>query len=57
MRSVLCASLLSLAGAVAGYELIHDYSGDSFFSGWDYYGKWDNLTLGERDMYRNLGSN
>ena len=50
MRSALCASFLSLASAVVGYELIHDYSGDTFFNGWDYYGKWDNLTLGARDM-------
>jgi len=45
-RQTLCATLLSLAGATLGYELIHDYSGDTFFQGWDYYGKWDNLTLG-----------
>ena len=50
MRSALCASFLSLASAVVGYELIHDYSGDTFFNGWDYYGKWDDLTLGARDM-------
>ncbi|TFY64597.1 hypothetical protein EVJ58_g2524 [Rhodofomes roseus] len=38
--------MLSLASAALGYELIHDYSGNTFFDGWDYYGKWDNLTLG-----------
>ncbi|KZT68901.1 glycoside hydrolase family 16 protein [Daedalea quercina L-15889] len=42
----LFVTLISLAGAALGFELIHDYSGDHFFQGWDYYGKWDNLTLG-----------
>ena len=51
MRSALCASFLSLASAVVGYELIHDYSGDTFFDGWDYYGKWDNLTLGTHETH------
>ncbi|RPD65657.1 hypothetical protein L226DRAFT_567136 [Lentinus tigrinus ALCF2SS1-7] len=27
------------------YNIARDYSGPSFFDGWDYYGFWDNLTL------------
>ncbi|KAI0945372.1 hypothetical protein AcW1_001610 [Taiwanofungus camphoratus] len=38
--------MLSLTGTAVGFELLHDYSGETFFSGWDFYGYWDNLTLG-----------
>lgn len=44
---VLCLLMLSLTGTAVGFELLHDYSGETFFSGWDFYGYWDNLTLGE----------
>ena len=30
----------------AKYNLADDYSGATFFDRWDYYGKYDNLTLG-----------
>jgi hypothetical protein len=30
----------------AAYDLVRDYSGQTFFEGWDFYGSWDNLTLG-----------
>ncbi|KAL0958359.1 hypothetical protein HGRIS_000501 [Hohenbuehelia grisea] len=33
--------------AVHGYDLVRDYSGNSFFDGWDFYGHYDNLTLGD----------
>jgi hypothetical protein len=29
------------------YLLVTDYSGSSFFDKWDFYGSYDNLTLGE----------
>jgi len=32
------------------YDLVRDYSGQNFFEGWDFYGYWDNLTLGMRMM-------
>ena len=41
---------LAMAAALTpavGYNLSRDYSGPSFFDGWDYYGSWDNLTLSE----------
>jgi len=42
--TLLClATLLSLS---TSYELVHDYSGTTFFDRWDFYGSWDNLTLG-----------
>ncbi|KZT22735.1 glycoside hydrolase family 16 protein [Neolentinus lepideus HHB14362 ss-1] len=40
-------SILSVLSAVASYDLVHDYSGQTFFDGWDFYGNWDNLTLGD----------
>ncbi len=30
-----------------GYDVLKDYSGIAFFDEWDFYGFWDNLTLGE----------
>lgn len=38
--------LLALPLAVKSYDLVRDYSGSNFFDGWDFYGSWDNLTLG-----------
>ncbi|KAI0305128.1 hypothetical protein B0F90DRAFT_1701537 [Multifurca ochricompacta] len=29
------------------YDIIRDYSGSTFFDHWDFYGSWDNLTLGD----------
>jgi hypothetical protein len=29
------------------YVLVRDHSGQTFFNGWDFYGSWDNLTLGK----------
>lgn len=28
------------------FDLVRDHSGEHFFDGWDFYGYWDNLTLG-----------
>ncbi|TFK67584.1 hypothetical protein BDN72DRAFT_842854 [Pluteus cervinus] len=39
--------LLLCITRVWAYEVIHDYSGSNFFNGWDFYGSWDNLTLGD----------
>lgn len=44
-------ALLFRTGVLAAaFDLLHDYSGSSFFTGWEFYGKWDNLTLGSWDM-------
>ncbi|KZT10380.1 glycoside hydrolase family 16 protein [Laetiporus sulphureus 93-53] len=43
---LLWAVLLSCVSSAVGYELLRDYSGENFFNGWDFYGYWDNLTLG-----------
>ncbi|KAL0562771.1 hypothetical protein V5O48_019308, partial [Marasmius crinis-equi] len=32
---------------VTSYELVRSYSGPTFFDQWDFYGDWDNLTLGD----------
>ncbi|CEQ41711.1 SPOSA6832_03453 [Sporobolomyces salmonicolor] len=45
--SLVSAAVLLAAGARAEYSLVKDYSGDSFFNGWSYYGSWDNLTNGD----------
>ncbi|KAG7098526.1 hypothetical protein E1B28_000465 [Marasmius oreades] len=39
--------LLGLIGFVSAYDLVRDYSGPTFFDDWDFYGSWDNLTLGD----------
>ncbi|KIM56725.1 glycoside hydrolase family 16 protein [Scleroderma citrinum Foug A] len=35
-----------LVSTTLGYNIIRDYSGSTFFDGWDFYGAPDNLTLG-----------
>lgn len=43
------STLLSLAPLVIqvlGYQIVRDYSGDQFFSGWDFYGNYDDQTFG-----------
>ena len=42
----LALSFLSLLSLSSPYELVRDYSGTTFFDRWDFYGSWDNLTLG-----------
>jgi len=42
--AVLLASIT--AANAATYNLVVDYSGQSFFDGWSYYGSYDNLTNG-----------
>lgn len=42
---VLSALLIASSHALA-YDIIHDYSGSTFFDGWNFYGYWDNLTAG-----------
>lgn len=29
------------------YEIVDNFSGATFFDKWDFYGHWDNLTLGD----------
>ncbi|KAI0823309.1 concanavalin A-like lectin/glucanase domain-containing protein [Trametes gibbosa] len=41
------SALLTASPAFAGYNLVKEYSGAYFFSGWDFYGAFDNLTNGE----------
>ena len=37
---------LSLLPSSSSYDLVREYSGPTFFDRWDFYGSWDNLTLG-----------
>jgi len=39
--------VLSLFPCLVSYDLVRDYSGSTFFDRWDFYGSWDNLTLGD----------
>lgn len=45
-KAALSATLLSSLRGVASYDMVRDYSGLDFFSRWDFYGSYDNLTLG-----------
>ena len=40
------ALLTSAHGASAAYNLVKEFSGSSFFDGWEFYGNYDNLTNG-----------
>lgn len=42
----LALRFLSLLSPSSSYDLVRDYSGTTFFDRWDFYGSWDNLTLG-----------
>jgi hypothetical protein len=49
MLSALLGSILAvstLPGGSNAFEIARDYSGANFFQGWDFFGSWDNLTLG-----------
>ena len=46
-RTLTLAMALSLAGTSLSYDLVREYSGSSFFEGWDFFGSWDNLTSSE----------
>ncbi|GJE86443.1 glycoside hydrolase family 16 protein [Phanerochaete sordida] len=41
------AALLCYSGHTLAFDVLRDYSGQNFFNGWDFYGYWDNLTLGD----------
>lgn len=43
--------VLALAACVSAYDIIKEYAGDSFFDDWDFYGSWDNLTLGAHFLF------
>ncbi|THV07260.1 hypothetical protein K435DRAFT_959858 [Dendrothele bispora CBS 962.96] len=42
-----CLFLAQIPSLTKGYDLVRDYSGITFFDEWDFYGSWDNLTLGD----------
>ena len=46
LSSGLIIGAVLLARECAGYALVREYSGSSFFDRWDFFGNWDNLTLG-----------
>ena len=45
-RSSVLGVLLLAASYVSAYDILHNYAGSNFFDGWNFYGSWDNLTLG-----------
>ncbi|KAL5498488.1 hypothetical protein ACEPAH_1841 [Sanghuangporus vaninii] len=50
MRISQSATLLFLfihVWTCSAYELVREYAGSTFFDRWDFYGFWDNLTLGD----------
>jgi hypothetical protein len=48
MSALLFASAIFIfLSRVVAYDLIREYAGSTFFDRWDFYGSWDNLSLGE----------
>ncbi|TFK99270.1 concanavalin A-like lectin/glucanase domain-containing protein [Pterulicium gracile] len=43
---LLTAASFAVGSTHAAYNVVRDYSGSSFFDGWNYYGSYDNLTNG-----------
>lgn len=43
----LVSALLAASPALGAYNLVKEYSGTNFFSGWDFYDNFDNTTNGE----------
>lgn len=50
MASLWILSILAWVYCCSAFNLVHDYSGPHFFDDWDFFGSWDNLTLGESDI-------
>ncbi|KAF8271845.1 glycoside hydrolase family 16 protein [Lactarius quietus] len=46
-RLCIIPCILSIPPYSASYDIVRDYSGSTFFDLWDFYGSWDNLTLGD----------
>lgn len=46
ISAVLCTAL-TLLEVVTSYDMVREYSGLDFFERWEFYGSYDNLTLGE----------
>lgn len=44
-------ALAVTAQLITAYDIVRDYSGASFFDGWDFYGSWDNLTNGKSVLH------
>ena len=47
---VLYLTLLQVSITIA-YNLLEDFSGNTFFNTWDFYGNYDNLTLGQQAFH------
>jgi hypothetical protein len=44
----------SYVSSVRGYSLVREYSGQTFFDRWDFYGGYDNLTQGEYSIHHSF---
>ena len=47
MKRWLVLQIFTYVSFVESYSLVREYSGQSFFDRWDFYGGYDNLTQGE----------
>jgi hypothetical protein len=41
------AGLILWCREAVAFDVVREYSGLNFFDRWDFFGSWDNLTLGE----------
>ncbi|KAK7683143.1 hypothetical protein QCA50_013816 [Cerrena zonata] len=46
-RLLSISTFLYLSHCCSAFNVVRDYSGTHFFDGWDFFGSWDNLTLGD----------
>ncbi|KAK0192326.1 glycoside hydrolase family 16 protein [Armillaria mellea] len=47
LRLLLLFYILFSCQLGSAYDIVRDYSGSTFFDRWDFFGNWDNLTLGD----------
>lgn len=56
LRACVVAIALAALQTCSAYDMLREYAGSSFFDAWDFYGYWDNLTLGKLSCLHDIVS-